>query len=355
MRVSFAKAVCALLLTLLAFSAYALEVVKDRIKLVLYENRGVFSIYYLEDPEKNTYIPLLPDKDPRTSFLSISVWNNIYRMGQTREFSQRTEKTAAGARFVWLSKRLEVIQDFVISDDQVKIILVLFNISNENQSVGVRYLFDTYLGEQSGTPFLTDNGVEIHRETSFSGANSPAFWISPFKNGKGGRNVDMRVLTRGGDVTLVDKLVFANWQRLDESLWNYRTEGARDFNDLPYSVNDSAVCQFYNPQILASGTSRKIVTVIAGNMDSGLYSPAPVTLTQKTNVTQPGQEAGTGEKAGETAGYPANYSDIRRNMDSLNKVISDIDQKINTGNTITEQDIDAFRRSLTDVENRINK
>jgi hypothetical protein len=351
MVVSFAKAVCVLLLLLLAFPAHALEVVKDKIKLVLYENSGVFSIYYLEDPEKNAYIPLLPDKDPRTSFVSISIWNNIYRMGQSAEFSERIEKTAAGARFVWLSKRLEVIQDFIISGDQVKIVLVLFNISQDNQSVGVRYLFDTYLGEKSGTPFLTDNGVEINKETSFTGANSPAFWISPYKNKKGGQNIGMRVLTRGGDATPVDKLVFANWQRLDESLWNYRTEETRDFNDLPYSINDSAVCMFYNPQILARGANRKIVTVIAGSMGSDLYIPETVTPVEKTTVPQPEQE--TAEGASE--GYPADFSDIRRNMDSLNKVIGDIDQKINTGNAITDQEIDAFRRSITEVENRINQ
>jgi hypothetical protein len=72
---------------------------------------------------------------------------------------------------------------------------------------------------------------------------------------------------------------------------------------------------------------------------------------EKTTVPQPEQE--TAEGASE--GYPADFSDIRRNMDSLNKVIGDIDQKINTGNAITDQEIDAFRRSITEVENRINQ
>jgi hypothetical protein len=349
MRTRLLKAVWALLFLLTLVCASALEVKKDRIKLVLYENSGVFSIYYLEDPQQGKYIAFLPDKDPRTSFLSISIWNHIYHMGQSADFKERIEKTATGARFIWVSKRLEVIEDFIIQGDQVKIVLVLFNISAEDQSVGVRYLFDTYLGEKGGPHFVTNNGIEINKETTINSPASLAYWVSPLERHKGSGKIGMRVLTSGDDVTPADKIVFANWKRLDESLWNYRTEEMRDFNDLPYSVNDSAVCQYYNPKVLKSGAARKIVIVIANSSEKDLYFPQ-IAETEK----QTGQESA--EQVPEVAeGYPRDYTEIKNNMNSLNRVIGDIDNKISSGSKITDMDINTIRQSITDVEKRINR
>jgi hypothetical protein len=159
----------------------------------------------------------------------------------------------------------------------------------------------------------------------------------------------MRVLTSGDDVTPADKIVFANWKRLDQSLWNYHTEEMRDFNDLPYSVNDSAVCQYYNPKVLKSGAGRKIVIVIANSSEKDLYFPQ-IAETEK----QTGQESA--EQVPEVAeGYPRDYTEIKNNMNSLNRVIGDIDNKISSGSKITDMDINTIRQSITDVEKRINR
>jgi len=355
MRVGVSRAVFFLLCFLCITRLNAVEIKKDRIKLILHENSGIFSLYYLEDKEKGKYIPFLLDKDPRTSFLSISLWNNIHRMGESGEFIERIELTADGARFIWISKKLEVIQDFIIQGTQVKIVLVLFNISQADQSVGVRYLFDTYFGEKAGPHFVTDTGIEINKETTIASIGSLAYWVSPLKKDTGNEKIGMRVLTRGSGVTPADKVIFANWKRLKESLWNYRTDDMRDFNDLPYSVNDSAVCHFYNPLVLKSGENRKIVIII------GNRSEPPPDYSELVDSTKPikkdllKETSTVVEDAGSNANYPVNYLDIMNNMDSINKVIKDINQKINAGEMVSAAEIDAFRKNIIEVEKIISQ
>jgi hypothetical protein len=355
MRVTLLKAVFFLLCLLCIARLHAVEIKKDRIKLILYENTGIFSIYYLEDKEKGKYVPFLVDKDPRTSFLSISIWNKIYKMGEGGDFIGRIELTADGARFIWVSRKLQVIQDFIIQGTQVKIVLVLFNISQSDQSVGARYLFDTHLGEKGGPHFITDTGIEISRETTISSRGSLAYWVSPLQKKSGSERIGMRVITRGSGVTPVDKVVFANWKRLDGSLWNYRTDDMRDFNDLPYSVNDSAVCHYYNPLVLKSGESRKIMTIIGNQSEPAPDTSEFVESVEPIEKDLPDITDIPDEDVVSDTRYPVDYSDIMNNMDSINKVIKDINQKINAGEMVSEAELDLFRKNIIEVEKIISQ
>jgi hypothetical protein len=67
-------------------------------KLIIHENTGRFSLYYLEDVRKNLYTPLFLVQDPRTSVLSILVNNKVYRMGEAAEFVQTVEQTVQGGQ-----------------------------------------------------------------------------------------------------------------------------------------------------------------------------------------------------------------------------------------------------------------
>ncbi|MBN1799019.1 MAG: hypothetical protein JW822_10600 [Spirochaetales bacterium] len=355
MRVCVSRVVFFLLCFLCMSRLNALEIKKDRIKLVLYENTGIFSLYYLKDAEKEKYVPFLLDKDPRTSFLSLSIWNKIHRMGGSGDFIQRIELTAQGARFIWISKQLQVIQDFIIQGTQVKIVLVLFNISQVDQSVGVRYLFDTYLGEKAGPHFVTDTGVEISKETTLDTRSSLSYWISPLQMDKGSEQIGMRVITRGSGVTPADKIVFGNWKRLNESLWFYRTDDMRDFNDLPYSVNDSAVCHYYNPVVLKSGESRKIVLVIGNRSEPAPDHTDIVETTKPIEKDLPEEISTLDEDLNDFSDYPVDYADIMNNMDSINRVIKDLNLKINAGEMVSDTELELFKKNIIEVEKIISQ
>jgi hypothetical protein len=159
-------------LLLCSLLVYSLDINNGRIRLVLHKNMGRFSLYYLSDPEKKKYTSFLLDQDVRTSTLSIVVNNKVYRLGDTGSFKEKIEETSKGARFIWNSKQLEIIEDFIFTTssnisetDGVTVTLTIANVSNEELEVGARYLFDTYLGESKNYHFKTNNTEKIENET----------------------------------------------------------------------------------------------------------------------------------------------------------------------------------------------
>jgi len=262
------------LLVLTICPARALELSAGRIKLVLHEEIGRFSLYALSAEKEQDAVPLFVVQDPRTSSLSLVIDGKIVKMGEGGEFTQLTEKTPGGARFVWRSNRLRVVQDFSFLPSQeaaegIKMSLILINASDRDIEVGARLFVDTYLGEPQPPHFKTDRLPEIKGELTLTRENKTQYWASPSQDRPG---IALQCLTDGAGITVPDQIVFANWKRLDEAPWFYETSPSRNFNLLPYSINDSAVCQYYAPRSIKKG-SEWTVTVVLRNFSLLELSP----------------------------------------------------------------------------------
>ena len=88
-----------------------------------------------------------------------------------------------------------------------------------------------------------------------------------------------------------DRIVFANWKRLSDASWSYETSASRDFSLQPYSVNDSAVSQYYDPRLLAPG-AQATVTIVLGKFSPGdsrwhLHALRQVNLPHPSGKTSP--------------------------------------------------------------------
>jgi hypothetical protein len=57
------------------------------------------------------------------------------------------------------------------------------------------------------------------------------------------------------DAMVPDYIHMANWRRLHNAPWNLSYSGDRSFTMIPYSLNDSAVCYYYEPASLEGGES----------------------------------------------------------------------------------------------------
>ena len=255
----------------------ALEMKEGRIKLVLHENSGRISIYFQNKLVSDEYTSLLLKQDPRTSGIIILIGNRTVRLGDTFEFDQAIENTRDGSAFVWTSKQLKITENFsfVTSPgssiaDGVRIDLVIENISEETLSVGMKYLFDTYLGESSKAEchFYTAGNSAINSETELKGL-LPEYWVSSEKIGG---EIGLLVMLDNTVVTPPDKVIFANWKRLDESGWTLNIKEGRNFNLLPYSINDSAASHYYEPLRIPSGGKREISLVFGNYSSSGFSS-----------------------------------------------------------------------------------
>ena len=226
----------------------ALEITEGKIKIIIHENSGSFSAYYLDDINSGKYVPLLFEKDPETSILSIMVNNKIYKMGNSSGFSRDIYSTSTGGKIVWESKVLKATQEFSFVkstgsslSDGFKITIRVENISDQNNLIGISYLFDTYLGEDQNAHFTLDSGISITSEDSYS-SQFPNSWISPSTDTNIG---GLQGMIRGPGITVPDKIIFANWKRMQDNMWNFQVKRSRNFNLIPYSINDSAVSFIY--------------------------------------------------------------------------------------------------------------
>jgi hypothetical protein len=73
-------------------------------------------------------------------------------------------------------------------------------------------------------------------------------------------------MTTAAGVTRPDRIILSNWKRLNDNSWAYDVNTTRNFNQLPYSINDSAVALYYNPVTVAKGDSRET------NLAMGAYT-----------------------------------------------------------------------------------
>jgi len=352
-----AQTVTAILLTVLLFVAIplsALDVADGRIRLTLNEGTGRFVLACQTSGSTGVYVPLLAAQDPRTTSLSIVVGNKIYRMGESSEFSEKSEKTPGGARFIWKSSFLQVTETFtfITATDSnvstgVRVDLSLKNFSEQGITAGARYLFDTYLGESRGPHFRTSTLPQLSGESTLTAADKAAWWESPLGGDPDG--FGFQVMTSGAGLTLPDRVVFANWKRLSDSTWAYDTSAARGFSLLPYSVNDSAVAQYYEPRPIPRSGEATITLAM------GLFSKAGYSINSTAPVaSSPAVDFSSQVRDSLSAGKnPAdNTQAVRADLSTVNAIIGELDSKIGTTGTVSEDELSLIEAALKDLGSR---
>jgi len=224
------------------------------IRLALNERAGSFSLYYLADPKAIRYEPLFNANEPLASFLSINIDGKVYRLGNNSQFRTKIERLNGDPALVFESPFMRVTQLFTPvkttgsdATNGVMISIKVQNISSVKSAIGVRMLLDTNLGEgRKRVPFLTNKQV-ITTETLIDNRSGELFWISR------GRKVSLMgsiVNPEDGLGKGPEMVHIANWKRLNDVLWRLNFSQGRSFNNLPYSVGDSAVCYYFGPEIL---------------------------------------------------------------------------------------------------------
>ncbi|MGD0724803.1 MAG: hypothetical protein ABSB63_04500 [Spirochaetia bacterium] len=339
---------------LLGMSApgWALDLSDGSLRLTLQERIGRFSLSYAPQARKGVPVPLLSAQDPRTTTLSVVVGNKIYRMGETSAFSQTVEKSARGARFVWKSSFLQVTETFtfIASPDSqvtngVQIDIGLKNVSEKSYNAGIRYLFDTWLGEASSVHFRTDTLSQMSRELTLLPRDNALYWVSPLVGDP--EDIGLQVMTSGAGVTVPDRVVFANWKRLSDASWSYETSADRNFSQLPYSVNDSAVSQYYDPRAIPPGTEVTITLVLGKFSREGFRAAGPASAQGfAASVEQSLAAAKTTKDDGEA---------LRADLSTVNRILVEIDAALSAAGPVPEDKLGLMESALTDLGGRSSR
>lgn len=341
--------VLVLLVLTVGTSLSSLELKEGRIKIVLHENIGKISAYYLSDISNNKYVSLFLDQDPRTTSLSVIEGNKVYRMGESSDFKQTIESTRDGAKFIWRSSTLEVTEDisFINSAsspvaDGILLTISIKNISETTSSLGARYIFDTYLGEDTGTHFTTDTVQKISGETEYNKFNLPSYINSPGdqKNFNG-----FQLMLQGNGITKPDKVVLANWKRINDATWDYEVRSNRNFNQLPYSINDSGIALFYNQQNLSPGSSKTITLAFGAYNNQGFTAAKSSTKNEIAEVFN--QTMNTASSVNQNTDLS-----VQTDLLTINELLKKINEEIEAGEAVTDSELEVMSQVLLELKKR---
>ncbi|MDR2344208.1 MAG: hypothetical protein LBD86_06745 [Spirochaetaceae bacterium] len=247
----------------------AAEYTDGRIKLVIDEKLGRFSLYYMTDVERRLYEPLFWEKDKRTSFLSAYIDNKEYKMGNNSEFKMVVRGEKNKPSLVFESRFLSITEEFSFIrtassgvSNGVRIDIRVESWSPQTINVGVRLLIDTFLGEKYIPPFRTDLRT-IGSETIIDKTSPDQYWIS--RNDAYG--LMGSIFVEGTESQ--DFIQFASWKRMNASKFKMEYVQGRSFNSTPFSVKDSAACYFLDTKPMQRWGQRMMTVLLAAEDNYG--------------------------------------------------------------------------------------
>jgi len=248
---------------------HAAEYTQGRLKLVLHEETGGFSLY--GKTGEGRYEALFTDQGPLTSFLTLLADGRFYRVGKAGGFRQRFVREPLAFVFETSSFSVSEVFSFtkIPGSETVSVLRITIKIENHSAArtkMGAYFFLDTSLGEKPGQPHFLIDSTSVAGETAVRGKDSGRWWIS--KNNK---------VSLMGSIDEGDNIIFANWKRLSDASWQGDYTQGRSFSIPPFSIDDSAVCYWFKPVPLSRGEARTYTILLAfkeestnSNEDSGL-------------------------------------------------------------------------------------
>ncbi|MBN1523360.1 MAG: hypothetical protein JW904_02650 [Spirochaetales bacterium] len=316
------------------FLVFSLEVKAGNTKIDLYEDLGRFNISSMINEEEESFYYFLDSKDRRTSLVSIKIDNTIHILGESPGFEGQAEETGFGARYVWYSRDVLVIEEFtIISASEVMFSLFIANVSGRDLKIGAVYLFDTYLGESSPSHFQTDLGTGVVSETVHTKQNPVAYWSTTTASEN---NPEFIVFTQGKGITDPDRIVFGNLFRLKKDLWKTPVKTGT-------LLLDSAVGQYYDPVLVKANEERKIVFALRSE---GFALASDIPPDTDGALADSGKNKTSTDTSGNTGVNPADstknptvtgkekdigYENMRLKMSLLNSLVEELNRRLEDG------------------------
>ena len=136
----------------------------------------------------------------------------------------------------------------------------------------------------------------------------------------------------------------ANWKRLNDASWEYETTSKRNFNLLPYSINDSAVSHYY-PIVTVNPKATSQVRLLLGNITASDLQPLSTDETAASSTPDTGST--TAATSVESTGSP----DLQTDLQQLEKLLEDISRMLE-GGSLSEEEIGKIEKAIADLKQK---
>ncbi|GHT56453.1 hypothetical protein FACS1894109_05420 [Spirochaetia bacterium] len=321
-----------------------------RMRLILNDDTGRFSLYYMTDVANSRYEALFADQDPRTSLLAVNQNDKTFRLGETNTFNVRIGGGPTNPALIFESSTLVITEEFSFiktanapAANGVKITLKVEN-KGARTDVGLRLLLDTSLGEGGvEAPFMT-NLNPVVTESIFDSSSGAQWWLS--------RNDHLSLMgsISSGDGTKQDLVHIANWKRLNDAPWTIEYVQGRNFNNLPQSIGDSAVAYYFDPRRMEKGAVLSFSLFLAA--DNGSSNSLAQGFTGYTDSSHNAPAVPRSSTA--SVGAAQDPAAMQKDLDGLRDMIIRIDAYINSGLPISDQELLALEREIAQLRARYN-
>jgi hypothetical protein len=246
----------------LPFLAHGATIMNDHLLVDVDEDSGRFYCAAVKGKRND----LLFYDTPPSSYTVVYIDSDAMIFGSDRgTFIQRALTVGKSIITLWENELVAVQQNIrFISRKGSGVedgVLIEYRVENKTPTgldVGLRILFDTCLGESGKCHFQLPGKTELCTETELRKSELPEVWFSRDES-----SICLMGTLRTEAMSAPDKVIFANYRALRESLFRYTVKKRRSFDYPPYSLNDSAVALYFDSRELGAGESRTYRTIIS--------------------------------------------------------------------------------------------
>jgi hypothetical protein len=334
---------CLILIILFQLPLIAQQISSGDLIIEFFPESSRFNLSVIK--EDGSQLPLLYRENPRTSSLSLFYDDTLFSLGDDPSFSSEFIDDSE-PRYVWTNDFLQVEQRFGFLTDEnnetqgIVITVTIRNKDRINHDIGIRYLFDTYLGEADNVHFQTPTQAAFTVEKEINDFETDWYVSSPDSRS----SISFDILNQGVLVSEASTLSLGNWKRLTEAAWNFEANSRRDYNLLPFSVNDSAILMQYGALNLAPGETQSFTTVLGyGTNPDRLARSFPVFNTSELETNY---ESLRDELLFNSEIPPILSEEEKSDILTLNKIINEIDSRVLDPTTMNSREIEAFEQAL---------
>ena len=299
---------------------------------------------------------------PPSSYTLIYMDDDLFVFGsEDGSFSRRPTVVGRTIETVWGNGLVNITQvvRFVQREetgveDGVLLSYDVKNRSSRKMEVGIRILYDTYLGEKDPFHFVLADGNKLEYEAEFDTHSLPHFWIS---KGEKGDEPCLRGVLQGRLVTPSRKVVFANYRSLFQNPVQYRILENHRFHNRPHSRNDSAVALYFGPTSLSPGESITYSTILGLCGEGEYVLEGHDVVLEEEKVEPPAPEhpvtAVPLARREEVEKVLKDIGDIqllRESMEQLNALIDELNRALEGGKAqMTEERLAEIQQALKDM------
>ena len=266
------------------------------------------------------------------------------------EYRLDSERTAISS--TWAVEGVEITQQLIINQNTASahggyanVKYTYKNTNSDAVGIGIRVLLDTKIAESDGGQFYTDGGTKpITKETEFTEENKNIPEMYSISDSVTYSTTTAYGLLKSAEMKRTpDKVQFAHWFNLANTMWDYTVNGSVNFDDYynEYNYPDSAVSIMFNPEHINSGDSGEVDTMYGVGELNGMESTSDfcvMTVTQKDRLKA--NSDGTGyENNGEVTLYVTvdnSDKDSKQIVDGKIKLVFE-DKEVDTELNMTQE------------------